>query len=390
MISAPYTTSSAVLPSFERKNVAVLVALFYFFYFALIGVHIIFVPKILSMSGMSAMEIGIIFASAPLVRFAVPFMFLRGFALDGRTFYLSLGLMALGAVGFYPSLEHFLALLSMNILFGIGIALILPYVEVIALEYIGREKYGKIRLFGSIGFIAVALVLVRWLSSPQIGIGFLIAMALGTLIFGAIIGSKHKNSNTSECDEQECVFNPFSHIYLWVGFFLMQVSFGPFYNFFTIYITDHGLSLTTTVWLWSFGVIAEILMFYFQGSLLRRNLYVILWITAFITALRWLMVAFFPNSLPLLALSQSLHAFSFALFHTAAISTLFSLYSARRLSQQFFFGISYGLGGFFGALGAGMLYQYLPTYLFIGGAVAALCATGAFYVHAYRVNIKSV
>lgn len=386
MISVRSTIFSAVLPSFEPKSVAVLVALFYFFYFALIGVHVIFVPKILSMSGMSAMEIGVIFASAPLVRFAVPFMFLRGFRLDGRTFYLSLALMSLGAVGFYPSLAHFWALLAMNILFGIGIALILPYVEVIALEHIGREKYGKIRLFGSIGFIAVALVLVRWLSSPQIGIGFLIAMAMGTLIFGAIIGSKHKNGNASECDEKECVFNPFSHLYLWIGFFLMQVSFGPFYNFFTIYITDHGLSLNTTVWLWSFGVIAEILMFYFQGSLLRRNLYVILWITAFITALRWLMVASFPSSLPLLALSQCLHAFSFALFHTAAISVLFSLYSARRLSQQFFFGISYGLGGFVGALGAGILYQYIPTTLFIGGAVAALGAAGAFYFHAHRVN----
>ncbi len=310
------------------------------------------------------MEIGVIFASAPLVRFAVPFMFLRGFQLNQHTFYASLCFMALGAMGFYPSLGHFWALLGVNILFGIGIALILPYVEVIALERIGKEQYGKIRLFGSIGFIAVALVLVRWLTSPQIGIGFLIAMALGTLMLGAFIGREHNKNKHLEYDEEESLFNPLTHLYLWIGFFLMQVSFGPFYNFFTIYVTDHGLSLSTTVWLWSFGVVAEIVMFYFQGALLRRNLYAILWLTAFITALRWLMVAFFPNSLTLLALSQSLHAFSFALFHTAAISTLFALYSARRLAQQFFFGISYGLGGFVGALGAGVLYQYAPE-LFI-------------------------
>ncbi len=332
------------------------------------------------------MEIGIIFASAPLVRFAVPFMFLRGFQLNQRTFYASLALMSLGAIGFYPALEHFWALLGVNILFGIGIALILPYVEVIALERIGQEKYGKIRLFGSLGFIAVALVLVEWLTSPQIGIGFLIAMALGTLILGATIGKEHTKSKSFESNERESLFNPLSHVYLWIGFFLMQVSFGPFYNFFTIYITDHGLSLNTTVWLWSFGVIAEIVMFYFQGALLRRNLYVILWITALITAIRWLMVALFPSSLPLLALSQSLHAFSFALFHTAAISTLFALYSARRLSQQFFFGISYGLGGFVGALGAGVLYQYTPTYLFIGGAIAAMGSAWAFYIQAHRIH----
>ncbi|MFA6144524.1 MAG: MFS transporter [Sulfurimonas sp.] len=354
----------------------VLVALFYFFYFALIGVHIIFVPKILSMSGMSSMEIGVILACAPLVRFAIPFLFLRGFKLDSRTFYTSLSLMSIGAVGFYPALEHFWALLGVNILFGIGIALVLPYVEVIALERIGGERYGKIRLFGSLGFIAVALVLVRWLTSPQVGIGFLIAMAVGTLIFGGIVGSWHRKHPSAQ--EEDTSFNPLPHLPLWIGFFLMQVSFGPFYNFFTIYATDHGISLESTVWLWGFGVAAEILMFYFQGPLLRRNLWLILQLTAFITVARWLMVALFPTSLPLLFLSQTLHAFSFALFHTAAISVLFSLYSARRLSQQFFFGISYGLGGFVGALGAGILYQYTPDYLFVGGALAALGAGVAF------------
>lgn len=55
-------------------------------------------------------------------------------------------------------------------------------------EQIGKERYGKIRLFGSIGFIAVALVLVRYLTSAPIGIMFLIAMAIATLIFGAMIG----------------------------------------------------------------------------------------------------------------------------------------------------------------------------------------------------------
>jgi PPP family 3-phenylpropionic acid transporter len=362
---------------------SVLIAFFYFFYFALIGVHIIFVPKILSMLGYEPSAIGIIFASAPLVRFAIPFLFLKGFRLSQKTFFNALGVMALGAIGFYPALEHFWPLLGVNILFGIGIALILPYIEVIALESIGKERYGKIRLFGSIGFIAVALILVNYLTSPYIGIGFLIAMALSTLLFGALIGRKEGKGPSNECDasDEVCRFSIKAHVPLWIGFFLMQVSFGPFYNFFTIYTTDHGVSLEMSVWLWSFGVIAEIIMFYFQGKLLMRNLHALLWLTAFITAFRWLLVALFPSSLTVLFVSQSLHAFSFALFHTAAISVLFSLYYARRLAQQFFFGISYGLGGFVGALGAGMVYQYAPSYLFVAGAVAALGAAIAFWIN---------
>jgi PPP family 3-phenylpropionic acid transporter len=363
--------------------VAVLIALFYFFYFALIGVHVIFVPKILSQVGYEPSAIGIILASAPLVRFAIPFLFLRGFRLSQSTFFAALALMTLGAGGFYPALEHFWPLLMVNILFGIGIALILPYIEVIALEQIGKERYGKIRLFGSFGFIAIALILVKYLSTPYVGIAFLIAMAFITMLFGALIGWRERHSTDSECDatSAECRFTIRDHIPLWIGFFLMQVSFGPFYNFFTIYTTDHGISLDTTVWLWSFGVIAEIIMFYFQGKLLHRNLNALLWITAALTSFRWLLVALFPNSLVVLFASQSLHAFSFALFHTVSISVLFSLYKARRLAQQFFFGISYGLGGFAGALGAGVVYQYAPTYLFVAGAVAALGATLAFRVN---------
>ena len=363
---------------------AILISAFYFFYFALIGVHIIFVPKILSMSGMNSIEIGIIFASAPLVRFSVPFLFLRGFKLNGVTFYISLGFMALGAMGFYLSLGHFWYLLGVNILFGVGIALILPYVEVIALERIGYEKYGKIRLFGSMGFIAVALVLVKWLTSPQIGIGFLIAMALGTLFFGAVIGKEHTKSGQDL--ENTTDFTLWKHGYLWMGFLLMQVSFGPFYNFFTIYATDHGISLESTVWLWSLGVIAEIVMFYFQGKWLLGDFAKLLWITSLITAFRWGTVAAFPSSIEILALSQLLHAFSFALFHTVAISTLFSLYKARRLSQQFFFGISYGLGGFIGALGSGILYEYMPNYLFVSASVVAASATLAFWLHGQISN----
>lgn len=362
---------------------AVLIGSFYFFYFALIGVHIIFVPKILSMVSYSPAAIGVIFASAPLVRFAIPFLFLKGFKPNQLTFFAALTLMALGAIGFYPSLKSFWPLLSVNVLFGIGIALVLPYIEVIALEHIGKERYGRIRLFGSLGFIAVALVLVKYLTSPYVGIAFLIAMAMITVMFGILIGWKEGKIPPSECDasDEACRFSIRSHIPLWIGFFLMQVSFGPFYNFFTIYTTDHGISLETTVWLWSFGVIAEVMMFYFQGKLLQRNLHALLWFTAFVTAIRWLMVALFPNSLPLLFASQVLHAFSFALFHTSAISVLFSLYKARHVSQQFFFGISYGLGGFVGALGAGVVYQYAPAYLFVSGAVAALGAAAAFWVN---------
>ena len=112
-------------------------------------------------------------------------------------------------------------------------------------------------------------------------------------------------------------------------------------------------------------MIAEIVLFYFQGPLLRRNLLTLLEFAVSLTVLRWLLTYLFPENLPALFFAQSLHAFSFALFHTAAISYLYEIYSERKLAQQFFFGVSYGLGGFIGAITAGYIYEFWPSLLFL-------------------------
>ncbi len=365
-----------------------LIGTFYFFYFAIIAVHIIFMPKVLSMVGYSPSEIGIIFAAAPLVRFIVPFAFIKGLKLSRGIFNAALVLMLFSAFTFFPTLHSFWGILIANIGIGIGLSLILPYIEVIALIVIGKERYGKVRLFGSIGFIVVALILVKVLSAPETAISFLAAMTLLTALFGYIIARiENTETQTHEHDAAASAFNPLTHWSLWLGLTLMQVSFGPFYNFFTIYETDHGISLDTTIYLWSFGVIVEILLFYFQGPLLRRNLLSLLQFAVLGTVLRWMLVYLYADNLIILYFSQSLHALSFALFHTAAISYLFTLYRDRKLAQQFFFGLSYGLGGFAGAVSSGYIYEFWPSELFLSAAVVAFLAFIALW-HASRQVIS--
>jgi len=351
-----------------------LIALFYFFYFAIVAIYVIFMPKVLSMVGYSPSEIGFIFAAGPLVRFGLPFLFLKGIKLDLRTFNSALVVLLLAGISFFITLENFWPLLVSNVIMGIGMSLILPYVEVISLSLIGKESYGKVRLFGSIGFILVALILVKYLDVPTTALLFLLAMITSTVLFAYIIA----HLDNKKVPEPESIegkhLDILAHWPLWLGLTLMQVSFGPFYNFFTIYETAHGISLQTTIYLWSFGVIAEIILFYFQGPLLRRNLLKLLEFSLLVTVLRWLITWLFPDNLMVLYFAQSLHAFSFALFHTAAISYLYELYSERKLAQQFFFGISYGLGGFIGAISAGYIYELWPSMLFLYAAFVAATA----------------
>ena len=351
----------------------ILLSGFYFFYFAIVGIYVIFLPKVLAMVGYSGVEIGIVFATAPLVRFLVPFAFIKGFKLSRGTFNFALLLIIMTSFLFYFTLHDFSMLIFTNILFGIGLSLLLPYAEVMALSIISKARYGRVRLFGSIGFIVVALVLVKFLSSADVAVFYLIFVSIMTAVFGYLLAQHDELEESKELVQNQEI-NIFSHWSLWVGLTLMQVSFGPFYNFFTLYETDHSISMEMTIYLWSFGVIMEIAMLFFQGRLLEKNALIILQIATFVTTLRWLLLYLFPYNLEVSFFTQSVHALSFALFHSAAISYLFMLYKKRKLTQQFFLGITYGLGGFLGAIYSGYMYQYFSAYLFLSAAFIALMA----------------
>jgi PPP family 3-phenylpropionic acid transporter len=155
----------------------------------------------------------------------------------------------------------------------------------------------------------------------------------------------------------------------WVSLFFMQVSFGGYYNFFTIYESSQGVSLEVISYLWVFAIICEIAMFYYQAPLLKRNLLFIIKLSLLVTAFRWLMLYLFPDSLTIAFVTQSLHAFSFGLYHSAVILFLYKIYQNKKLAQQFMLGIAYGLGGFVGALIAGYLYG---EYLYLSSFLLAL------------------
>jgi len=356
------------------------VSLFYGAFFAIIGVYVIYLPKLLELSGYSATLIGILFAISPFVRFLIPFLPL---VLTPSLYRKALILLGAGALATPWAIDSFWSFALANLALGIGFALSLPFVETIALKEIGKERYGRARLFGSIGFILVALVLAHFMDQPQILLISFILFALATIGAGWSLGTL----NPQEPGKNRDPVSIRRHWPLWLNFFLMQVSFGPFYNFFTIYERAAGLSYTTISYLWSFGVVAEIVMLYFQGPLLRRNLLSLLHLSSAITAFRWLLLYLFPTNLPILFFAQSLHAFSFALYYSAAISYLFTLYTNKTLAQQLFGGISFGLGGMVGSSLAGLFYG---KYLFAYAAFVAALATAVLLVPTFRHTTKKL
>ena len=358
---------------------SLLLGAYYFFYFALVGVYVIFMPKVLLELSYSTVEVGIIYAAAPFMRFLLPFVFRHWVALTPKVYVVALIFTFVGTLLFLATVDHFWLYLSANLLFGASMGISLPYVETIALSTLSKSHYGKVRLWGSLGFMGIALWLGKVLSSPYEALYYLASMAFLTLLFGSYLVKFDHTSH--DVVQDDASFSLSKYWAFWTSIFLMQVGFGGFYNFFTIYETSHGISLEMTSWMWSFGVICEIVMLYFQGPLLQRNLLNILQFATLVTAFRWLVLYLYPDSVNITFASQSLHAVSFALYHTAAITYVFSLYTQKKLAQQFFLGIAFGLGGSVGAMLSGQIYG---EYLFLAESFITFSAFMVLLVHQRR------
>jgi PPP family 3-phenylpropionic acid transporter len=317
--------------------------------------------------------------AAPFMRFLLPFIFRHLLRLTPKVYILSLIFSLIATLLFISTAHSFWLYLLANLFFGAAVGVSLPYVETIALSSLSKSDYGKVRLWGSLGFIGIALWLGRFLETPEQAFYYLSSVTFITLLFGAMLVRYDRAPQTTS--EEEKNFSLSKYWAFWLSVFFMQVGFGGFYNFFTIYETDHGVSLEIISWMWSFGVLCEIVMLYFQGPLLQRNLLRILQVAMLITVLRWMILWAYADSVELTFASQSLHAVSFALYHTAAITYVYSLYTQKKLAQQFFLGIAFGLGGSVGALLSGKLYG---ENLFLYMAIFTLLGAGALLIHQKR------
>ncbi len=350
----------------------------------MVGVYVIFMPKVLKDLGYSPVEIGAIYTSAPLMRFILPFIFKKYIALTNKVYISSLVATFIITALFFLTINNFYFHLLINLAFGGAMGAMLPFVETIALKYIGKERYGKIRLWGSVGFSLVAFILAKFLDSYTIALLFLITTSFFTMLFGLLL-SQYNVEKKEEIQEDNKSFSLSKYWAFWVSVFLFQLSFGGFYNFFTIYESTNKISLDYISYLWIFGVVCEIVMLIFQGPLLERfNLLNLLHITILVTVLRWIIVALFPKNLILIAFSQSLHAFSFALNYSALIAYVYTLYSQKKLAQQFLLGIGFGLGGALGAIISGIIYKYSPSGLFLFEAFIALFSFIFLLIHQKR------
>jgi PPP family 3-phenylpropionic acid transporter len=257
-------------------------------------------------------------------------------------------------------------------------------------------------LWGSMGFIAV-VTLLGWAFDyisieylPAIMLGIMILIVLNSLVLRSaepvIESSVIKSSDFENTKGQAMESNPVAmaenndkNKVLKIGLYsfllinvLLQMTHGPYYVFFTIHLQQFDYSTGMIGLLWSLGVFAEIILFWKISFFMHRwSLRDLVIASLILTALRWVITAYFASNVTLLIFAQCLHAFSFALLHVVSISYigLFFPGKQRLKGQALYSGLGFGLGGAMGAYLAGITWDSLGSqFVFVSAAGIAFVA----------------
>ena len=372
---------------------------FYFFYYSIVGTFMPYWSLYLQDQGFNYKEIGLLSSIAILTRIFAPFIW--GFIADKtgkRMLLVRIATWMEATIWFLifiiPNNMQSIALLMF--IFSFFQNAILAQFEGVTLFWLGdkhTESYGKIRKWGSIGFIVGVFSIGAILDVVDIHYlpMMLLCIAFTAFIWSFSIKEPHTAPNSQKILEPllPILKRPVVTAFFYIEF-IMLFAQAPFYSFYSNYLKTAGFNTTEIGFLWSVGVIAEIIMFNYANFFLTRfswrNLVTLCLI---MTCFRFLLVGFFPEHFLMQFLSQTLHAFSFGLFHIIAMRIILQNFTAKQQGRgQALYSTMWGLGVASGSILAGQYWELLSgTTIFIFAGLSALL--GLFMVNFLPKTVHS-
>ncbi len=366
----------------QTKNYYWRIAGFYFFYYAFIGMFAPYWSLYLKSIHFNAVEIGMLMSVQPVMRMLAPNLW--GWLADhtGRrrlVVQIAATLSALFYLGVFVTISFWGMLLVLGLMSFFWSAS-MPLVEATTLSYLGPDaaRYGRIRSWGSIGFI-VSVVGLGY-AFDHMSIAWLLwaglTCELGILVFSSQMPTTAVLAHhTDHQPIRQLVLQP-RVLVLFGACFLMSAAHGPYYTFFSIYLVEHGYAKSSVGELWALGVICEIAMFFLMPKIAHRYGYQRILVASFALAvLRFLLIGWGVDFLALLLIAQVLHAATFGAYHASSMGLVHGLFKGRHQSrgQAMFGSITYGAGGMFGGLLSGPIWQhYGASLLYTFSALMAL------------------
>ena len=361
---------------------------FYFFYFAFVGAMAPFWGLYLHSLEFNAFQIGVLMSLLQVMRIFAPNIWGHIADHTGRRVaivQLAALVCLVAFVGVFWA-TSFWALFAVMSLISFFWSASLPLVEATTLSHLGErsDRYGRIRLWGSIGFILVVVGLGAALDHapiklvPWVVLGLLVGIVLTSRVIPEAEIVHHGHDHTP----LGAVLRRPEVLALFVAALLMAAAHGPYYTFFTIHLVDLGYSKAVAGWLWALGVVCEIGVFLVMPRVFQRvRAETVLLSTLLVAALRFLLIGWLADNLPVLLLAQLMHAFTFGAYHASAMALVHRYFVGRNQArgQALYNSLAFGVGGTLGSLYSGAAWDGLgagATYTLAAGF--ALAAAGVF------------
>lgn len=257
------------------------------------------------------------------------------------------------------------------------------------------RRYGRVRVWGSLGFVVVVLVFGVLLE--RLGLALFPALLVAT--YGLLLAASLRLPRDTEVDHGHEATQPVLSVlrqpavaWFFAATFFTVLAHASLYTFFSLYLDELGRAKSTVGLLWAVSVAAEIVFFWWQGRFFER-LPPHAWLqwAAGVSVLRFAATAAFGAHLEVLLLAQALHAVTFAAQHAACISLIAHHFpgALRGRGQALYSVLGYGLSGAVGGIGGGWLSQRLGLAAVFWAAAAAAaigwwCATRSRRAHECR------
>ncbi len=244
-------------------------------------------------------------------------------------------------------------------------------------------RYGRVRVWGSIGFIVSVTAFGVVLQAT--GIAALPAFTVATFAALAFTawrlprqGTASRTTATPAPTGVLAVLRQPVVAWFFGGVFLTVLAHTSLYIFFSLYLVELGYGKTAVGLLWAVSVVGEIGFFWTQGRWFARwSASAWLVIAAVASVVRFGAIAAWGASALVLVLAQTLHAVTFAAQHAACISLIDKHFAGalRGRGQALYTTLGYGASGVLGGLLGGAISQRFGFSAVF--AVSALVAVGA-------------
>jgi PPP family 3-phenylpropionic acid transporter len=304
---------------------------------------------------------------------------------DARGVLLALSSAALVAFALFGALPALWAVLAAFV-FGSVFSPMYPIVDAAAMRAASTSGYsfGRVRMVGSIAYLAAILAVGAWLDARGFGPVFpLVAGGIALMVVAAAALPRRHAPLAAPAGGVAPWWSLLASrplLWLLVATALIQGSHATFYNFSAVHWIDHGISKTVAGAIWAEGILAEIVLFYVAPRTVDRlRPTTLLMIGAAAAIVRWLVVGS-TTSLPWLFATGWLHALSFACTYLGSLRALERRVPPhqRATAQGLLGAASSGvgmavcgvLGGFVYDRWAGRAFLTMAAFAALGGLLA--------------------